>query len=92
MDRAGFVNTLERPCKCGELFRFDSTAAIATQSAESIAKAAQQFGRDHDISVLTLSGVSFEGNLTAKPLPRLCSGVECREESSAGDHPYVSEK
>lgn len=38
----------------GELFGFDRTAAISTQSAESIAHAAQQFGQEDDITVLTL--------------------------------------
>jgi hypothetical protein len=39
----------------GELFGFDRTAAVATQSAKSIAAAAQAFGQDDDITVLTLS-------------------------------------
>jgi hypothetical protein len=39
----------------GELFGFDRTAAISTQSAEAIAHAAQQFGQEDDITVLTLS-------------------------------------
>ena len=37
-----------------ELFGFDRTAAISTQSAEEIAHAAQQFGQQDDITVLTL--------------------------------------
>jgi serine phosphatase RsbU (regulator of sigma subunit) len=39
----------------GELFGFDRAAAISTQSAEEIAHAAQQFGQEDDITVLTLS-------------------------------------
>jgi phosphoserine phosphatase RsbU/P len=39
----------------GELFGFERTAAISTQSAESIAAAAQQFGQEDDITVLTLT-------------------------------------
>jgi serine phosphatase RsbU (regulator of sigma subunit) len=39
----------------GELFGFERTAAIAAQSAESIAKTAQDFGQDDDITVLTLT-------------------------------------
>jgi hypothetical protein len=39
----------------GELFGFDRTRAISTQSAESIAHAAQEFGQDDDITVLTLA-------------------------------------
>ena len=38
----------------GELFGFDRTAAISTQSAESIARAASTFGQEDDITVLTL--------------------------------------
>jgi len=38
----------------GELFGFDRTTAISNQSAEAIALAAQQFGQEDDITVLTL--------------------------------------
>jgi hypothetical protein len=38
----------------GELFGFDRTAAVASQSAESIVRAAQEFGQEDDITVLTL--------------------------------------
>lgn len=41
----------------GELFGFERTRAISTQSAEQIAKAAEVFGQEDDITVLT---VSFE--------------------------------
>jgi hypothetical protein len=39
----------------GELFGFERTAAISTRSAEEIALAAQQFGQEDDITVLTLA-------------------------------------
>jgi hypothetical protein len=39
----------------GELFGFERTRAISTQSAENIAHAAQEFGQDDDITVLTLT-------------------------------------
>jgi len=39
----------------GELFGFDRTAAISTESAEQIAHAAKQFGHEDDITVLTLA-------------------------------------
>ena len=39
----------------GELFGFERTAAISSQSAESIAHAAQAFGQEDDITVLTLT-------------------------------------
>ena len=41
----------------GDLFGFDRTAAISTQPAEEIARAAQQFGQEDDITVLTLQYV-----------------------------------
>ncbi|HEY1900924.1 MAG TPA: PP2C family protein-serine/threonine phosphatase [Terracidiphilus sp.] len=41
----------------GELFGFERTAAIATRPAEDVAKAAQAFGQEDDITVLTLSFV-----------------------------------
>jgi hypothetical protein len=41
--------------KTGALFGFDRTAAISGQSTNQIAKAAEQFGQDDDITVLTLA-------------------------------------
>jgi hypothetical protein len=46
---------VEARSKSGQLFGFDRTAAIASQDAESIAQAAQNFGQDDDITVLTLT-------------------------------------
>jgi serine/threonine protein phosphatase PrpC len=37
-----------------ELFGFDRTAVISTQSAEEIAAGAQAFGQEDDITVLTV--------------------------------------
>jgi phosphoserine phosphatase RsbU/P len=39
----------------GELLGFDRAAAISTQTAESIARAAQIYGQEDDITVLTLT-------------------------------------
>ena len=39
----------------GELYGFDRTQAISTQSAQSIAHSAQTFGQEDDITVLTLT-------------------------------------
>jgi len=39
----------------GELFGFERTAAMSTKTAEEIARAAQAFGQDDDITVLTLT-------------------------------------
>jgi hypothetical protein len=41
--------------KTGALFGFERTAALSTQSAEAIAIAAQGFGQDDDITVLSLT-------------------------------------
>ncbi|MFP5235258.1 MAG: PP2C family protein-serine/threonine phosphatase [Acidobacteriota bacterium] len=46
---------VEAQSSTGELFGFDRIAAISTQSAEAIARAAQQFGQEDDITVLTLT-------------------------------------
>jgi hypothetical protein len=51
---------LEATSPTGELFGFDRTAAISTQSAEAIAAAAQAFGQDDDITVLTLTFAPIE--------------------------------
>ncbi|MGP8253170.1 MAG: PP2C family protein-serine/threonine phosphatase [Terracidiphilus sp.] len=44
----------------GELFGFERTRAISTQPAETIAQAAQAFGQEDDITVLTLSLAAAE--------------------------------
>ena len=46
---------VEAQSPSGELFGFDRTRAISTQSAEDIAHAAQQFGQEDDITVLTVT-------------------------------------
>jgi serine phosphatase RsbU (regulator of sigma subunit) len=46
---------VEAQSPTGELFGFDRTAAVSTQSAERIAAAAQAFGQEDDITVLTLT-------------------------------------
>jgi len=38
----------------GELFGFDRTAAISGETASQVAKAAELFGQEDDITVLTL--------------------------------------
>ncbi len=45
---------VEAQSPTGELFGFERTAAIASQSAQSIADIAQRFGQEDDITVLTL--------------------------------------
>lgn len=51
---------VEAQSPAGELFGFDRTRAISTQSAESIARAAQNYGQEDAITVLTLSFVPAE--------------------------------
>ena len=55
-DRLTFISdgVLEATSASGELFGFDRAAAISTQTADQIAKAAEQFGQEDDITVLTL--------------------------------------
>ncbi len=45
---------LEARNPAGELYGFERTAALSTQSAENVAQAAQAFGQEDDITVLTL--------------------------------------
>jgi serine phosphatase RsbU (regulator of sigma subunit) len=54
--------------KSGELFGFERTQSISTKSAELIALAAQDFGQDDDITVLTLTRVPV-GELAAPLSP-----------------------
>jgi hypothetical protein len=55
-DRLTFISdgVVEAINSAKELFGFDRTRAISTQSAEQIAAAAQAFGQQDDITVLTL--------------------------------------
>lgn len=46
---------VEARSSSGELFGFDRTGQISAQSAGQIAQAAQQFGQDDNITVLTLT-------------------------------------
>jgi serine phosphatase RsbU (regulator of sigma subunit) len=56
-DRLTFVSdgVVEATNKRRELFGFDRTQAISTQSASAIGEAAKQFGQHDDITVLTLT-------------------------------------
>jgi sigma-B regulation protein RsbU (phosphoserine phosphatase) len=46
---------LEARSSHGQLFGFDRTQAISTQSAASIAHAAQLYGQEDDITVLSVT-------------------------------------
>jgi serine/threonine protein phosphatase PrpC len=52
---------VEAQSPSGEFFGFDRTAAITTHSAQDIAAAAQAFGQEDDITVLTLN---FAGDVS----------------------------
>jgi hypothetical protein len=54
---------LEARNRDGELFGFERIAGVAAESAEAIASAAQAFGQDDDITVLTLRFAGSEGKL-----------------------------
>jgi hypothetical protein len=49
---------VEAQSPTGELFGFDRTRAVSSQSAQSLAEAAQRFGQEDDITVLTLQFAS----------------------------------
>ncbi|MGH9607372.1 MAG: PP2C family protein-serine/threonine phosphatase [Terracidiphilus sp.] len=51
----------------GELFGFERTRAISTESAAAIAQAAQDFGQEDDITVLTLTRLLAGEQATSKP-------------------------
>lgn len=51
---------IEAQSASGELFGFERTRRVSTQSAELIAAAAQAFGQQDDITVLTLAFASTE--------------------------------
>jgi len=61
-DRLTFLSdgVVEAQSPTGELFGFDRTRQISIQSAEHIAAAAQAFGQEDDITVLTLAFASIE--------------------------------
>jgi hypothetical protein len=54
----------------GELFGFERTQAISTQTAEEIARAAQHFGQEDDITVLTLTRLAADKASTASRAAR----------------------
>jgi serine phosphatase RsbU (regulator of sigma subunit) len=56
--------------KTGELFGFDRAAALSTEAAEDIAHAAETFGQDDDITVLTLTRLA-EVNQPSTLVPAL---------------------
>lgn len=55
-DRLTFISdgVVEARNSSGELFGFDRAAAISTESADQIAKTAELFGQEDDITVLTV--------------------------------------
>lgn len=61
-DRLTFLSdgVVEAGSGTGEIFGFDRTREASRQEAHTIAKAAQQFGQEDDITVLTLSFVPVE--------------------------------
>jgi hypothetical protein len=56
---------LEARTKDGELFGFARTQAISRQGAEQIAKTAQEFGQDDDITVLTVIRATLHAGIPA---------------------------
>jgi serine phosphatase RsbU (regulator of sigma subunit) len=50
---------VEASDRSGQLYGFDRTRAISSQSAHSIAATAKAYGQDDDITVLTVSRIAF---------------------------------
>jgi serine phosphatase RsbU (regulator of sigma subunit) len=61
-DRLTFVSdgVVEARSKSGELFGFERTRQISCEPAEAIAKAAQRFGQEDDITVVTIEFAGVE--------------------------------
>jgi hypothetical protein len=60
----------------GELFGSERTRAIAAESAEFIAQAAQDFGQEDDITVLTIARLQVgEKSITQVTTPTLSPSV-----------------
>ena len=57
---------VEAQNKGGELFGFERAAAMSTKTAEEIARAAQAFGQEDDITVLTLTQRPISDRATAQ--------------------------
>lgn len=60
---------VEARSKTGELFGFERTAALSTAPAEAIAQAAEQFGQEDDITVLSLTRQATVHKLTTNAGP-----------------------
>ncbi len=57
---------VEARCESDELYGFERTAAIARSKAETIARTAQQFGQEDDITVLTVTRLRTERSQTVQ--------------------------
>jgi serine phosphatase RsbU (regulator of sigma subunit) len=68
---------VEATSPTGELFGFDRTRQISTQSAEQIAHAAQQFGQLDDITVLTLFRISESAAPPRSSMLKSIAGFVC---------------
>ena len=60
---------VEARARSGELLGFERAATLSTQPAEFIARAAQIFGQEDDITVLTLSRPSSQAQPKGAPSP-----------------------
>jgi hypothetical protein len=57
--------------KSGRLFGFERTAALSPEPAEEVVMAAQAFGQEDDITVVTLARVPAPARLTGEPTGRI---------------------
>ena len=65
-DQLTFVSdgVVEARSKSGELFGFERTRQISGEPAETIANAAQRFGQEDDITVVTVEFAGVAQNLS----------------------------
>jgi hypothetical protein len=57
--------------KSGRLFGFERTAALSLEPAEGVVTAAQAYGQEDDITVVTLARVPVPARLTAELTGRI---------------------
>ena len=60
------ASVVEARDKSGRLFGFERTAALSTEPAEAVMRAAEAFGQEDDITVVTLARAPVSDELAAE--------------------------
>ena len=60
------ASAVEARDKSGRLFGFERTAALSTEPAEAVMRAAEAFGQEDDITVVTLARTPVSDELAAE--------------------------